>query len=167
MQEGKSKPRGIDVAHNVFAYIGFGIIALITILITVDVLARQITGTPVIWIPEVSEYGLLWVGFLAAAWTLREGGHVSIDLVLQKVGSRTSHTMNFVTSVIGVLICAVVTWFGAVVVVDFWRRGVPSMEMLSLPRALIFAAIPVGAAFLTIEFVRRARSHWTALRGRT
>lgn len=166
MNELKSKPSVLGGVNAVFNYVGFGIVIVITLLITVDVLARQISGTPVVWIPEVSEYGLLWVAFLSGAWGLQEEAHVTIDLVLQKLRPRASHVMSFITSLVGAAVCLVVTWFGAMVVIDFWKRKVPSIEMLGLPRALVFFIIPVGSLLMTLQFLRRAHGHWQSRRVR-
>src|SRR3990170_8735242 len=38
---------------------------------------------------KFTEYALLWFTFLAAAWLLREGGHISIDTVISRLPTKT------------------------------------------------------------------------------
>ena len=50
--------------------------------ISARVIIRYAFGTPINWVVNVSTILQLYLTFLAAAWLLREEGHISIDIVL-------------------------------------------------------------------------------------
>ena len=42
---------------------------------------RYLFTRTTIWITQTTEYALLWIVFLATTWLLREGGHITTDIV--------------------------------------------------------------------------------------
>ena len=61
----------------------------LTFIVGADITLRYLFNKPLGWVKEVSEYTLVGLGFLVAAWILKDDAHVKMDLVLNKVGSRT------------------------------------------------------------------------------
>ncbi len=53
------------------------------------VLMRYVLGIGSIWLQESIVYGNAALFLLAAAWTLREGGHVRVDVVYAEAKPRT------------------------------------------------------------------------------
>ena len=60
------------------------------LLITADIVLRNITRVGFPWANEVSEYALFGITVLTAPWLLRRGQHVRIDLALTLVPSRAA-----------------------------------------------------------------------------
>ena len=147
--------KGIDNINRFFVWVCYGLIIFLTLIISYDVVMRQIVGKPLVWSTELCEYGLLWITFLGAAWLLQEEGHINIDLVVHKLNSKLSNTVSAVMSAIGAVICIIIAVYGIIVSIDFFQRGVPSIEMLEIPRYIILAVIPVGSLMLVIQFARR------------
>ena len=55
------------------------LLLVMVVLVTADILLRNITRTGFPWANEVSEYALYAMTLLAAPWLLRRGQHVRID----------------------------------------------------------------------------------------
>ena len=49
---------------------------------------RYFLNRPLVWVLELTEYALLWVTFLGAAWLLRQGGHVQVDVIVDFMSRR-------------------------------------------------------------------------------
>ena len=143
---------------NFFNTLACGLVGFVTIIICIDVFLRQVLGQPTIWVTEISEYSLLWITFFGTAWLLREEGHIRIDLFYKFLNPRTVNTLEAIISILNALVCVVISWYGVEVVWDHFVRGVPSIEMLGIPRYLILWVIPLGSFLLFIQFLRRSRA---------
>ncbi len=125
-----------------------GILLLfVTVGTCVDVILRYSFNRPVHWMLEITEYAMLYIPFLGAAFVLKEDGHIRIDLVITFFSERLRGWMNVITSLVGGVVMGIYTWFGAQVTLDYFRRGVPALESLKTPMFLILMIIPIGGFF--------------------
>jgi TRAP-type C4-dicarboxylate transport system permease small subunit len=65
-------------------------------------------------------------------------------------------TMGIVTSIIGIAVCLLLTWYGVKVTLDVFQRNLLLSTVLTPPAYLLFIIIPIGSLLLTLQFVRRA-----------
>jgi len=121
-----------------------------------DVLARSLTGRGIFWMIEVLEYGLLVATLCAAPWGLREGAHVTVELVQNAVGPRLRRTMRIASALLGAAIAAITFHYGWAATAVAAGRGSMIFKSLVFPEWWLLAAVPVGMALLTIEFLRLA-----------
>jgi C4-dicarboxylate transporter DctQ subunit len=113
---------------------------------------------------EITEYAMLYIPFLGAAFVLKEEGHIRIDLVITFFSERLRGWLNVVTSFVGGVVMGTYTWFGAQVTLDYFRRGVPSLESLKTPMFLILMIIPIGGFFFSIQFFRQMAGYYKKLK---
>ena len=127
----------------------------LTFIVGADITLRYLFNRPLGWVKEVSEYILVGLGFLVAAWILKDDGHVKMDLVLNKVGPRVQTMMNIITSIISTIIVLTMTWFALRVIVDFYRTKLVAPSVLEPPKWILLTPIFVGCLLLAIQFIRR------------
>jgi len=144
----------LDNTINILAVLAALLMAFLMLAVCGDVVMRYVFSRPLIWVTEVTEYSLLWITFLGAAWVLRKKGHVIMDLVLGqlKPGART--TANIFTSLIGSAVCLLVTWYGVKVTLDYFHRNLIMSTILSPPAYILFTVIPLGGLILSLQFLR-------------
>lgn len=136
-----------------------GVLAIaVMVLICYLVVMRYIFSKPPAWIIEVCEYMLIYITFLSPTWLLRNNGHVRVDLFVSWLPPRHQKTIRRVTSFIGGVACAVLTYCGLVVTIDNYTRNILSIQTMSIPKWMLYAVIPVGTLFLSIEFFRQTFS---------
>jgi TRAP-type C4-dicarboxylate transport system permease small subunit len=148
----------------VLFWVAGGLLMFVTIGTCIDVLLRYVFNRPIGWMLEVTEYAMLYIPFLGAALVLKEDGHIRIDLVITFLGERLRGWLNVVTSFVGGVVMGTYTWFGAQVTLDYFRRGVPSLESLKTPMFLILMIIPIGGLFFSIQFFRQMAAYYRKLR---
>src|SRR4029450_7574418 len=90
--------RGLLHAGAVAAALLLGILAL---LVTSDVVARNLRLGTLPWILEVSEYGLPLATFLVAPWLLYRNEHVRLDVLLTAVPPRLARTLDRFSDLVG------------------------------------------------------------------
>jgi TRAP-type C4-dicarboxylate transport system permease small subunit len=136
------------------------------VLVTADILLRNLTRTGFPWANEVSEYALYMMTLLTAPWLLRRGQHVRIDLVLSMMPARIAWAMEAVGDVVGFLVCAVMMRYGFLMAADSLRLGSLTIKNLVFPEWWLLAPLPVAFALLAAEFLFRLDRLWRGPPGR-
>ena len=142
-----------DAVVNALAFFGALLIVLIMVCVTTDVVMRYFLNRPIFWVAELAEYALLFITFTGTAWVLKHDGHVKIDILTGQLTEGKGWVLEIVVSIIGIFICAVLTYFGAVVAWDHFERGIYNPSLLSFPKAPLLAVIPLGTFLLLVQFV--------------
>lgn len=126
----------------------------ITITVAYTIFARFFGIPGPVWVVQFSEYSMLWMTLLGAAWVLKKGKHVSVDLVTGRLNTRTRRVLNLVHAIMGMAVCGVICWYGAVVAWGQYQRGVTDIQVVDMPKYLILLIIPAGFLFLTLQFLQ-------------
>jgi TRAP-type mannitol/chloroaromatic compound transport system permease small subunit len=143
-------------------------LALVIVLLQfVLVVARYILGFGSIWLTETVLYAHATMFLLAAAWTLRAGGHVRVDVFYAEATPRTRALVDFIGALLLLLpFMAVVVWFSVPYAARSWAVLERSRESSGLPFVyLLKSLIPVFAAMMALQGVAQMIRTWTTLRG--
>ena len=149
---------GFDAALRFCFWVAGILLTFATVGTCVDAILRYLLNKPIPWMLELTEYIMLYIPFLGAALVLKEDAHIKVDVLITRFNEKNRFRLGAVTSLIGGTVMAIYTWFGAEVTLDFFQRGVPSLEYLKLPTYIILMIIPIGSFFFTIQFFRLAFS---------
>jgi len=123
------------------------------LIVNVEVFSRAL-GHPTTWVTEVSSILVLWVPFMIAGWVLRKEGHVKMDLLVERLSLRYQALINFVTSLIGVVVMLIVAFSGFMTTLSWIGNRTPTILML--PRSPIIGIIFLGSLLFAIQFLIRA-----------
>ncbi len=145
-----------DFIVDALAFFAGVLLILIMLSVSLDVVMRYFLTRPQFWVGEMSEYALLFITFTAAAWVLKQDGHVKIDVLYTFLNPKTTKIISVVVCVIGIFVCAVLTYFSAYVAWDHHVRGIYNPTLMSFPKAPLLAIIPVGTFLLLVQFLRKA-----------
>ena len=135
------------------------LIIFIMFAICTEIVMRDFLNRPQTWVIEISEYTLLWITFLSAAWLLKGEWHVKMDMLLNRLNPGNQAVLNIITSVVGAGVCLALGWYSGEVTWDHFLRGVSEQAMVDIPKAPIMAIIPIGSFLLFIQFLRRTYSY--------
>ncbi len=135
---------------------GAGLCGL-TALICADVAARSFRLFAMPWSLDVAEYSLLVITFFGAPWVLVHGGHISIDIVTERLAPEPRRRVAFVVNLLCVGVCGALLWFslGA-----WWRsfsEGTLVHETWIFPEWWLFTVPPPIFLILMGIFLRRLR----------
>ena len=134
------------------------------LIISGAVASRYFLGRPIGWVIEISEYIILFVTFLVAAWVLKQEEHVKMDIVLNQLNPRTQSMINVITSAISAIVCFILTWYGAKVTWELFETGYFTPTLLELPKFIIIAIIFIGSFLLFVQFLSRTHNNWRSWR---
>jgi C4-dicarboxylate transporter, DctQ subunit len=145
-----------DRLLDVMAALAGVILVFITVAVCYTIGMRYLFMQTTIWIMPVTEYALLWIVFLATPWLLREGGHITTDVIYTHLNEKTKHNLNGIMWVIGGLTCAAMVVLGVYHVWECIAGGVTDVRAVTVPKSAVFIIIPIGSLLLTLQFFRMA-----------
>jgi TRAP-type mannitol/chloroaromatic compound transport system permease small subunit len=131
------------------------------------VVARYLFGLGSIWLTEAVIYGHAALFLLAAAWTLRTGGHVRVDVFYADASPRTQAKIDLAGALLLLLPFALtLAWLSLPYAARSWAILERSQESSGLP--LVFALktlIPLFAAMMALQGIAQAIRAWRVLAG--
>ncbi|MFC2008913.1 TRAP transporter large permease subunit [Chloroflexota bacterium] len=153
-----------------------GILCLITgILVLAEITARTALGFSLLLTLELSEWALVAIVFLGSSWALKDGGHIRVNLLTDRLPPRAQLMLEIAMSGIGV---AFVAWllFHSISATSaiyagkaegyspryhmlLWRAWVPLVAGLAL-LALQFAGLLLKK-IIAVRRVTNGRSIWS------
>jgi TRAP-type C4-dicarboxylate transport system permease small subunit len=142
------------------------ILLVMVVLVTADIVLRNLTSTGFPWANEVSEYALYVMTLLTAPWLLRRGQHVRVDLLLGIVPPRAAWTIEAMADLLGLAVCVVLVRYGYAMAAESHRLGSLTIKNLVFPEWWLLAPLPVAFALLAIEFAFRFSRLWQGPRTR-
>lgn len=143
-----------DRTLDFFALLACVVLGFMVLSICAEVVMRYFLNRPLVWVMETSEFGLLYVTFLGAAWLLRKEGHIKMDLLINRLKPKDEALLNIVTYCLGAAVCLVLVWYGVDRAVYNYQTGYYTPTQLETPKWIIVAIIPVGSLLLFIQFLR-------------
>jgi TRAP-type C4-dicarboxylate transport system permease small subunit len=143
-----------DWCLYVLALVSASIVVFVTLAISCDVVARYLLRSSMAWVFNVSQHLLAYLVFFAAAWVLREGGHVKIDLIEVRLRQRRGDFLHLIQSFLSMVACAVLFWSGAKAVLLSFRWGTILPGPPPVHEYILLAVIPFGSFLLTVQFGR-------------
>jgi TRAP-type C4-dicarboxylate transport system permease small subunit len=75
----------------------------IMLSIVYDTTARLFFSAPTLWVLDANEYLLVYLTFVPAGWILTRGGHVRVEILVQRLSARRQRTMDLLGSLLGVI----------------------------------------------------------------
>lgn len=101
---------------------------------------------------EITEYALVLVPFLGAAWLLKKQGHVSVDVLVNLLRKKQRTFLNMATSIICAALCAILTYYGADITLRLFQSGYRITGEIAVPQWLVVIIIPIGFFFVTLTY---------------
>jgi TRAP-type C4-dicarboxylate transport system permease small subunit len=153
-----------DWTLKVLVVIACVMLTFVTLSVCLEVVLRYFFNRPQVWVIELSEYSLLYMTFLGAAWVLKSEGHVTVDLITTRLGPRSHAFCSFISLMICSIVSMVLLIHGSRVTWDYFSKGLYNPTILEIPTAAILVIIPVGGLTLLMQSIRGAYRNFLAYR---
>lgn len=149
-----------DRMITILFYVACGLNLVIAFATSTELFMRYFFNRPQIWAVEITEYAMLYITFLGTTWLLREEGHVRLDILLIFLKARSQALLNSITSLLGVIVCSVLVFFGIWSTWIHYEKGLTTFSAMELLKWPFLIVIPFGGLLLLIQFIRSAFSYW-------
>jgi TRAP-type C4-dicarboxylate transport system permease small subunit len=100
---------------------------------------------------EYSAYGLAALIFLGCGYTLKEKGHIRIELVLNLLPERLAGFLKIVAGLVSTILLGYITWQLGRMTFSAWHYGSTSGTLTATPLWVPQALIVIGAAMFTLQ----------------
>jgi TRAP-type mannitol/chloroaromatic compound transport system permease small subunit len=142
--------RFIDALGVCTSWIALAIVALMA----TNVLLRYLFHTGSVWAQELEWHLLVPLILFGAAYALRHGEHVRVDILYARFSPRAKEIVNLVSALLACAISVLVIWFSVKYVQQSYVIDEGSPDPGGLPhRYLLKALIPVGFLLLLLQSI--------------
>ncbi len=145
--------RFFSLLNLICAILGAALLFVIAAMVCLEVFTRAMGGASRLWVIEVSEYLLLFIAFLGAPYLLEKNRHVVLDLLYNNLRGRPRQLVQGVNALIGLAVCAVLSYAGLQVVLDQFIEGTREVTVMRPLSWYISAAVPLGMVLMTMQFL--------------
>lgn len=146
----------ITRSMEVSAWVTSVLIFMMMCLIVWDVIQRYLLGAASQWISDfVTLYLIIYVAFLPAGWLLMKGEHVSVEIVVSRLGSRNRHRMALVAHILGLFYSIILTWQGWLYMWGELTKGNTFPTTVWLPVSAAVGVIFIGGILLCLAFLMK------------
>ena len=130
------------------------LIAAMMVIITLDVVVRNLGYQSSSHFFTFTEYALLIVPCLGAPWLVREKGHIYVEILLMHLKPRARRWLMRFIGVACIAVCLVIAWYGFGVTIADFRGAERDVRSFDMPRWLVVGWIPLSFLMMAIEFGR-------------
>lgn len=149
--------------ESVLNLLGGGVILLLVLLATVNVLGRWIFSSPINGYVDWVEQGMAFIAFLGIAYTMRQGGHIRMDIVVGHLHGRWLWASELLSSCL-MLLMTLILIYGSYL--HFWRAfsiGDSSLD-INLPTWPAKLVVPVALTVLALRLLLQIWGYLRAVR---
>ena len=145
--------RVIEGFNRAMYWLSAGAILLSSLILTYEVVMRYFLKIPTIWEVETAVYLGILATFLGAAYGLKDGAHINIDLVTRTLPAGVQRKLQAVTSVLSLLFCLYVAYKGWELFWEAYSKGWKSDSLWGPPLAIPYFFLPLGLTLLSLQFI--------------
>jgi len=128
----------------------FTMMTVMATLVFVNVVARYVFNFSIIWAEEVSQYLMIWIAYLGAGLALREGRHVALEILHDRLPVARGRKVRIVVGGLVLAFLGAVTVLGFQFAVFVWNQETP---VLNISLGIPSLAIPIGALLFAVHLV--------------
>jgi C4-dicarboxylate transporter, DctQ subunit len=138
-----------------------------TLVIFVAVVHRFLAGVPFIqdyavklnltWAQELCIFMFVWMAKFGAAYGVRTGIHVGVDVVIRKLTGNKQKALILISLLAGALFTGIVGTLGAKFVWEIGHTDQTSAD-LEVPMWLVYLCVPLGSYLMSFRFLQVAYS---------
>src|SRR6476469_6749474 len=136
--------RAYDAVLYSMAWLAAFLIAAMMVIITLDVVLRNLGFQSSAHFFTFTEYALLMVPCMGAPWLVREKGHIYVEILLMTLPPRARRRMTVAIGLVCIATCLVLAWFGFGITLSDFLQNEKDVRSLDMPRWMVVVWIPLG-----------------------
>jgi len=146
--------KGYDAVVYGMAIVAAFLMAAMMVIITLDVVFRNLGYQSSSHFFTFTEYALLIVPCLGAPWLAREKGHIYVEIVLNSLRPAARRLMTWTIGVFCIVVCLTIAWYGFQVTIHDYLQAEKDVRSLDMPRWTLVVWIPISFLMMALEFAR-------------
>jgi TRAP-type C4-dicarboxylate transport system permease small subunit len=143
----------IENLNRILYYVSSLAILLSAFILTYEVIVRYVLRIPTIWEIETSVYLTVMATYLGAAYGLKDGAHINIDMITRLLPKGFTEKMSLVTSMISFAFCMLLAWKGWGMWWEATAKGWHSESLWGPPLTIPYFFLPLGMTLLSLQYI--------------
>ena len=140
--------------------------AFCCVVIVQEVVRRFVLNYSSAWGEEAARYSFIYLGWIGAAYAVRERAHIRFDILLQRVGPRTKACLYMLAEIATVAFACIALYWSMHTIGQLLRFG-GTTAVLRVNKVWFEAAVPIGFALVIFRSLQAMWGDWRALRDGT
>jgi len=132
-------------------YLAGSLIVIGAGLIFFGVFCRYVINHPQAWVDEISTYFVVWGTLTGLSVALRDGHHIQVDILYDRVPPSVQKGLNIFSNALGVLFCFFFIFFGGKLLSLYWVTQQQSTDV-GLYLWFVYLVIPLSGLMLGFRF---------------
>lgn len=145
--------RLINLLSEVAGYLALAGVIMSMLIITYEVLARYLFTWPTVWEIEAAIFLLILTTFVGSAYTLKYDGHISMDIIVERLKPVARARLEVGTAIGALIFCALVSVRGWEMWWEAFSEGWVSDSLWAPPLWIPYLFLPLGFSFLSLQYV--------------
>lgn len=135
------------LTDKVLAVACVAIFVALVVIVTWQVISRQVLGTPASWTEESARYVFVVLALLGAALVFSERGHIAVELLIQKLPIAAQKIVALIVEGAIIFFAAYVMVYGGLAVAaNAWTQNISTMPVSV---GQVYLILPVAGALIT------------------
>lgn len=157
--------RAIDFVTDIAGMASGWSVFIVGLFILYEVMMRAVFKAPTIWVTDISTYVLVWFCFMTAAYGLKSGSHIQVDVLTHSLLPRAKSIMDLASIALVFLYVVIFAYFGWQMVLESYERHQVTPNLLHLPVWIIQLGLGIGTTVLVLQTIRVAAKNINTTRG--
>lgn len=120
------------------------------VFVLLQVFSRYVLSTPFSWTEEMARLALVWLAFLAAGFVMARRGHITVDLLVERLGPKLRKVVNGFAILVVLVASALMMWAGYQLASMMTALKSPAA---GIPMPVLYSAVTVGFLLIFIHGV--------------
>lgn len=146
----QSATRGLDTLVRALIWLLTG---AMVVLVTLQVFFRYVLNAALSWPEELTRYFMIWSGLLAAVYAHRDGQHVGVTIVPDRLTPRARKVLGIFGHVLIAAFCLLVAYEGIKALASYAEI---SSTALRIPMHYVYSAVPTSFVLLAVVSLKAA-----------
>lgn len=135
------------------AYLSALILGIMVILMVTEMFLRGLFSSSIHIVEDLVGYGTAAAIFLSLAYTFISGGHIRVNIILDKLNSKGQRLLEIICTLATACIVILIAWFTTRKMLLNFERKVTSTGMYEIPLWIPGAVIVAGLLMLLIVLI--------------
>jgi len=139
-----------EYVNKISIFLVFLALAIMTLVIFWQVIARFLLGGAFAWGEELSRFLMIFMVIVGAAVALRTNSLISVDILLERATGKFKKTLIVVIHIATIVFCIVVIYYGTLLAQNFSIQKAPSLQV---SMSYIYMFLPLGATLMILNSI--------------
>ena len=134
-------------------------LAAATLLLFSNVILRYFFDTGFTWVLEAVQYLFAWVVLIGAAYGIKLGAHLGIDILVEKFSLKSQRIITLIAWMLVTFFIATIFILSLKYITRIYQWGDLTLD-LQIPQWIPYLAIPIGTGLMLYHLVQVGYRLW-------